>query len=67
MHLTSDDIHNKDQDEKISAEDLPNLAKSTFYMRDFKHSRDIYSQVHAKSMNMLYEGRVPKEIFDSLS
>ena len=35
MHLTSDDIHNKDQDEKISAEDLPNLAKSTFYMRDF--------------------------------
>ena len=36
-------------------------------MRDFKHSRDIYSQVHAKSMNMFYEGRVPKDIFDTLS
>lgn len=67
MHLTSDDIHKKDQEERISADDLPNLAKSTFYMRDFKHSRDIYSQVHAKSMNMFYEGRVPKDIFDSLS
>jgi hypothetical protein len=34
------------------AYDLPNLAKSSLYMRNFKYSKDIYSHVHAKAMTM---------------
>ena len=29
--------------ESASQYDLPNLVKSTFYMRNFKYSRDLYS------------------------
>ena len=39
---------------EAEAHDLPNLAKSTFYMRNFKHSRDIYSHVHATAVTMHY-------------
>ena len=30
--------------------DLINLAKSTHYMRNFEHSRDLYSVVHAECL-----------------
>ena len=33
-------------------EDLPNLAKSSHYMRNYKYSVDLYSQVHARAMTM---------------
>ena len=33
VHLTSEDMQKKDDDNIITADDLPNLAKSTFYMR----------------------------------
>jgi hypothetical protein len=39
--------------EEVDIEDLPNLAKSTFYMRDFNYSRDVYMHVHSKAMVML--------------
>jgi hypothetical protein len=39
--------------EEVEIEDLPNLAKSTFYMRDFNYSRDVYMHVHSKAMVML--------------
>jgi hypothetical protein len=35
---------------ECEASDLPNLAKATFYMKNFKHSRDIYSHVHAAAV-----------------
>ena len=47
-------------------EDLPNLAKSTFYMRQFKYSKDIYMHVHAKAMTMHQNGDVPENIFEML-
>ncbi len=28
--------------------ELVNLAKATFYMRDFKHTKDVYSHLHAE-------------------
>jgi hypothetical protein len=30
--------------------DLPNLAKSSHYMRSFKYTKDLYSTVHAEAM-----------------
>ena len=32
--------------------DLVLLAKSSFYLRDFKHSKDIYGEVHARAMSL---------------
>ena len=52
--------------QQVQAEDLPNLAKSTFYMRNFKYSRDIYSQVHAKACLLHGRGDMPPQIFDTL-
>ena len=37
----------------VQPEDIPNLAKSTFYMRAFDNSSDLYSLVHAKASTML--------------
>jgi hypothetical protein len=33
---------------EASNEDLINLSKSTFYLRKFEHTRDLYSHVHAE-------------------
>ena len=33
-------------------DDLVNLVKSTFYMREFKYSKDLYMHVHAKAMTL---------------
>ena len=32
--------------------DLVLLAKSSFYLREFKHSKDIYGEVHARAMSL---------------
>lgn len=52
--------------EEAQAEDLPNLVKSTFYMRNFKYSRDLYSQVHATAFNLYNSGDMPQEVFAAL-
>ena len=40
-------------------EDLPNLAKSSHYMRNYKYSVDLYSHVHAQAMTMHNSGKLP--------
>ena len=47
--------------------DLPNLAKSTHYMRQFKYSKDIYTHIHAIATTMVEAGRIPEEIRQSLT
>ena len=34
-----------------TSNDLINLAKSSFYMRKFEHTRDVYSHVHAECVS----------------
>lgn len=46
--------------------DLPNLAKSSFYMRDFNFSKDLYSQVHAQAMTMHQKGSLPQQTVEML-
>jgi hypothetical protein len=39
--------HNLDNASEV---DLVLLTKGTFYMRDFKHTKDLYAMVHAECM-----------------
>ncbi len=55
------------QDGKYQVEDLPNLAKSTKYMREFKYSKDLYVLVHAEALKIYMEKKMPKNVFDDLS
>lgn len=48
--------------ENVNPYDLPNLAKSTHYMRSFKYSQDIYSHIHATASTMLRAGRIPEDV-----
>ena len=50
----------------VTAEDLPNLAKCTFYMRAFPSASDIYSQVHAKALVLHQTGQMSQEVFLAL-
>jgi hypothetical protein len=52
--------------EEAEPNDLINLTKSSLYMRNFKFSKDIYSQVHATAMTMHSEGRLGQEVFKIL-
>lgn len=54
------------QEGKFEPSDLPNLAKSTKYMREFKYSRDLYSQVHATALTLHTERRLPDGVFEDL-
>jgi len=53
--------------EQADPEDLPNLAKSSFYMRNFNYSKDLYSQVHATAMQKHSQGQLSQEIRDTLT
>jgi hypothetical protein len=53
--------------DEAEAADLPNLAKSTHYMRAFKYSKDLYMQVHAKAMTMYHQGEIPSETVEFLT
>jgi len=52
---------------EAEASDLPNLVKSSFYMRDYKYSRDVYSQVHARATVMYSQGQIPDQIYQTLA
>ena len=52
---------------EAEAADLPNLVKSSFYMRDFKYSRDVYSQVHARASIMYSQGQIPDQTHQALA
>jgi len=47
------------QDGKYEVEDLPNLAKSTKYMREFKYSKDLYVVVHAEALKVFMDKKMP--------
>ena len=52
--------------DEAEGNDLPNLAKSTHYMRAFKYSKDLYMQVHAKAMTLYHGGHLPSEVVETL-
>ena len=52
--------------EEAEARDLPNLVKSSFYMRNFKYSKDLYSHVHAAAVTLHDSGEIQPEIFETL-
>jgi len=53
-------------DRDCMPQQLINLAKSSFYMREFQHSRDIYSVVHAKATRMYHKALLSEEIIQNL-
>eukprot|EP00347_Sterkiella_histriomuscorum_P024337 403331476 len=52
---------------EASAIDLINLAKSSYYMREFKHTKDIYSTVHAESVSRYNMKKLNEEEVHALS
>jgi hypothetical protein len=52
---------------EAEASDLPNLVKSSYYMKDYKYSRDIYSQVHARATVMYSQGEIPDQVYQTLA
>lgn len=52
--------------DEAEGNDLPNLAKSTHYMRAFKYSKDLYMQVHAKALTLYHGGNLPSEVVETL-
>lgn len=47
--------------------DIVNLAKSTFYLRKFEHTRDLYSHVHAECVTRYNLRQFDQEDKESLS
>lgn len=47
--------------------DLIFLTKGAFFMRNFKHTRDVYSTVHAQAMTMLKLKKLQPEHVHALS
>ena len=47
--------------------DLVLLAKGTFYLRKFKHSKDIYSEVHARAMSLYNLRQLDPDVIAALS
>ena len=50
-----------------SNHDLVNLAKSTFYMRRFEHTKDLYSHVHAECVTRFNLRKLEAEDKERLS
>lgn len=46
--------------------DLVNLAKSTYYMRNFKHTRDVYSHVHAECVSRFNLKKLEDDTLEAL-
>ena len=46
--------------------ELVNLSKSSFYMRKFNHSKDLYSVVHAECITRFNSRALPENIIKAL-
>ena len=50
--------------EDATPEDLPNLIKSSYYIRNFKYSKDLYAYVHATATTMFRERKIDGELYE---